>query len=282
MVARRTGPRRSPGRRLVLVGGLALLTVWTLIPIAWMALTSIKPTADLYAKPSLWPRDMTSQNYATVLTQSEFTTWLRNSVVVAVCTTLIAMVVGMLAAYAMTRLDFRGKRLIGNVTIISYLIPPAILFIPLFQIALQFHLSNKAVGLIPIYLIFSVPFCTWLAVSYFRTIPAELEEAALVDGANRLQVLGRIIVPLSLPALAVIALFSFTQSWNEFLFALILISSGPQETLPVGLANYIIGDVLEWGPLMAGSLLASLAPVLIYFLAQRWVVTGLVAGATKG
>lgn len=274
--------RRSWVRRVVLVGGLTLFTIWTLIPIVWMILTSIKPTSDLYTKPSLLPTDLTGANYSTVITQSLFTTWLRNSAMVAVGTTVIAMGVGMLAAYAMTRLDFRGKKLIGNVTIVSYLIPPAILFIPLFQIALQFHLSNKAVGLIPIYLIFSVPFCTWLAISYFRTIPAELEESALIDGATRLQVLARILVPLSLPALAVIALFSFTQSWNEFLFALILISSGTQQTLPVGLADYIIGDVLEWGPLMAGSLIASIAPVLIYFVAQRWVVTGLVAGATKG
>lgn len=273
---------RSWVRRVVLVGGLTLFTIWTLIPVVWMILTSIKPTSDLYTKPSLLPTDLTGANYSTVITQSLFTTWLRNSAIVAVGTTVIAMAVGMLAAYAMTRLNFRGKKLIGNVTIVSYLIPPAILFIPLFQIALQFHLSNKAVGLIPIYLIFSVPFCTWLAISYFRTIPAELEESALIDGATRLQVLARILVPLSLPALAVIALFSFTQSWNEFLFALILISSGTQQTLPVGLANYIIGDVLEWGPLMAGSLIASIAPVLIYFVAQRWIVTGLVAGATKG
>lgn len=274
--------RRSWVRRLVLVGGLTLFTIWTLIPVVWMILTSIKPTRDLYTKPSLLPTDLTGANYSTVITQSLFTTWLRNSAMVAVGTTVLAMAVGMLAAYAMTRLNFRGKKLIGNVTIVSYLIPPAILFIPLFQIALQFHLSNRAVGLIPIYLIFSVPFCTWLAISYFRTIPAELEESALIDGATRIQVLARILVPLSLPALAVIALFSFTQSWNEFLFALILISSGTQQTLPVGLANYIIGDVLEWGPLMAGSLLASVAPVLIYFVAQRWIVTGLVAGATKG
>jgi len=274
--------RRAWVRRVVLITGLTLFTIWTVIPVLWMVLTSIKPTADLYTKPSLIPTDLTGANYTTVITQSLFTTWLRNSAVVAFGTTAVAMCVGMLAAYAMTRLDFRGKKLIGNVTIVSYLIPPAILFIPLFQIALQFHLSNKAVGLIPIYLIFSVPFCTWLAISYFRTIPGELEEAALIDGATRLQVLVRIMVPLSLPALAVIALFSFTQSWNEFLFALILISSGTQQTLPVGLANYIIGDVLEWGPLMAGSILASVAPVVVYFAAQRWIVTGLVAGATKG
>lgn len=269
-------------RRVVMVGGLTVFAVWTLIPVVWMILTSIKPTNDLYTRPKLIPTDLTGANYSTVITQSLFTTWLRNSAMVAVGTTAIAMAVGMLAAYAMTRLDFRGKRFVGNVTIVAYLIPPAILFIPLFQIALQFHLSNKAVGLIPIYLIFSVPFCTWLAISYFRTIPGELEEAALIDGASRLQVLVRIMIPLSLPALAVIALFSFTQSWNEFLFALILISSGTQLTLPVGLADYIIGDVLEWGPLMAGSILASLAPVLVYFMAQRWIVTGLVTGATKG
>lgn len=269
-------------QRIVLVIGLTLLTIWTGVPIVWMILTSIKPTNDLYTHPSIWPVHPTGINYQQVLTQSNFAIWLRNSAMVAVGTTLLALIVGIFAAYALTRLHFRGKRLMGNLAIISYLIPPAILFIPLFQVSISFHLSNKALGLIPIYLIFSVPFCTWLSLSYFRTIPVEIEESALVDGANRVQALVRIILPLALPALAVIALFCFSQSWNEFLFALILISNGNQETVPVGLANYIIGDVFQWGPLMAGSLLASIAPVLIYIVSQRWVVSGLSAGAMKG
>jgi len=158
------------------------------------------------------------------------------------------MVVGVLAAYAVTRLRFRGRRLMGNVTIVTYLIPPALLFIPLFQVAAQFNLTNSTLGLILIYLIFSVPFCTWLSIAHLQAIPIELEEASLVDGCTRLQSLWLIVVPLLLPALAVIALYAFTQAWNEFLYALILISTGSRKTLPVGLADFVVGDVYNWPP----------------------------------
>jgi multiple sugar transport system permease protein len=192
------------------------------------------------------------------------------------------MIAAVLAAYALTRLAFRGRTILARATIVTYLVPAALLFIPLFQIANQLRLSDKATGLVVIYLIFSVPFSTWLAISYFNTIPMELEDAALVDGANRLQSLITIVVPLALPALAVIALFTFTLAWNEFLFAMLLIGRDSQKTLPVGLSDFVKGDVFQWGPLMAASLMASVPPVAIYLLAQRWVVSGLSGGALKG
>jgi multiple sugar transport system permease protein len=269
-------------RRTVLVGGLTVFAIWTLFPFLWIVDTSLKPTSELYQGARLWPKAATLKNYTALFTDSDFLTYFKNSLVVAVATTVIAMVIGVLAAYAMTRLSFRGKGLLGNVTIVTYLVPPALLFIPLFQVAYQFHLTDMAVGLIPVYLIFSVPFCTWLAVSYFSTIPFELEEAAFVDGANRLQALWRVLLPMTLPALAVTALYAFSQAWNEFLFALILISSDSQKTAPLGLVEFIIGDVYQWGPLMAGAVLASVPPILIYVLAQRWIVSGLAAGAVKG
>lgn len=272
---------RSGLRTGVLIGGLGLFTVWTLVPFVWVVETSLKTNRDIFQQATLIPRRVTLQHYSTLLHQSEFVAYFRNSAVVAVSTTVIAMIVGVLAAYAITRLSFRGRAFIGNATIVTYLAPPALLFIPLFQVAHQFHLTDRALGLIPIYLIFSAPFCTWLAVTYFRTIPSELEDAALVDGATRLRSLVAVFLPLSLPALAVIALFAFTNAWNEFLFALLLIARDSQKTVPVGLAQFIIGDVFQWGPLMAGALLASLPPVLVYTLAQRWVVAGLASGATK-
>ncbi len=272
---------RSGLRRAVLIGGLAMFTVWTLFPFMWVLETSLKPNRDIFVEVSLVPRHVSLQHYIALFHQSEFLAYFRNSAIVAVSTTIVAMFVGVLAAYAITRLSFRGRAFVANATIVTYLAPPALLFIPLFQVAYQFHLTDKALGLIPIYLIFSAPFCTWLAITYFRTVPSELEDAALVDGATRLRSLLSVFLPLSLPALAVIALFAFTNAWNEFLFALLLIARDSQKTIPVGLAQFIIGDVFQWGPLMAAVLVASLPPVLIYTLAQRWVVAGLAAGATK-
>ncbi len=274
--------RRKGIRNIVLVAGLAFFSLWTLFPFVWIVETSIKPDRDLYRQVSLIPKRVTSAHYVEVLRDTPFLTYFRNSLLVAGTTTAIAMVIGSLAAYALTRLSFRGRTFVARATIVTYLIPPALLFIPLFQVALQFHLTDKALGLVVIYLIFAVPFSTWLAISYFNTIPSDLEDAALVDGANRLQSLVSVFVPLALPALAVIALFTFTHAWNEFLFALLLIGRDSQKTLPVGLSEFVVGDVFAWGPLMAGSLLASLPPVLIYIAAQRWVVSGLGGGAIKG
>jgi multiple sugar transport system permease protein len=278
----RTWLVRKGLRRIVLVVGLAIFTVWTLFPFVWIVETSLKPDRDIYRKISLWPSRVTDAHYVEVLRETPFLTYFRNSFLVAGTTTLIAMTIAVLAAYALTRLSFRGRTFVARATIVTYLIPPALLFIPLFQVALQLHLTNKALGLVVIYLIFAVPFSTWLAISYFNTVPSDLEDAALVDGATRLQALRSVFIPLALPALAVIALFTFTHAWNEFLFALLLIGRDSQKTIPVGLAEFVVGDVFAWGPLMAGSLIASLPPVLIYVAAQRWVVSGLGGGAIKG
>ncbi len=265
-----------------MVVGLAIFAVWTLFPFVWIIETAIKTNRDLYQEASLIPKHITGQHFQEVVQKTKFLTYLRNSLFVSTGTTVIAMVIGVLSAYAMTRLSFRGRIFMARAIIVTYLVPGALLFIPITQIALQLHLTNKAVGLMVIYLIFTVPFCTWLAISYFNTIPGELEDAALVDGATRLQSLVRVVIPLALPALAVIALFAFTNSWNEFFFALLLVTSDAQKTIPAGLAGLINGDVFQWGALMAMSLLSSLPPILIYILAQKWVVTGLAGGAVKG
>lgn len=269
-------------RTVVMVVGLGIFTIWTLVPFYWIIATSIKTNKDLYQQASLLPQHVTGVHYSEVLHKTKFLTYMKNSLFVSIGTTAIAMVIGVLSAYAMTRLSFRGRTVMARAIIVTYLVPGALLFIPITQIALQLHLTNKAWGLIVIYLIFTVPFCTWLAISYFNTIPKELEDAALVDGATRLQSLVRVIIPLALPALAVIALFAFTNSWNEFFFALLLVTKDSQKTIPAGLAGLINGDVFQWGALMAMSLLSSLPPILIYVIAQKWVVSGLSGGAVKG
>jgi multiple sugar transport system permease protein len=269
-------------RRLVLVVGLALFTIWTLFPLVWIVETSIKPNSEIYSAASLIPRKITGVHYAQLLNDTPFATYFKNSMLVATTTTIVSMIIGVLGAYAITRLDFRGRIFVARTTIVTYLVPGSLLFIPLFQLAFQLGLTDKALGLTVIYLVGAVPFCTWLAISYFSVIPIELEQAALVDGANRLQAMVFVTLPLALPALAVIALYAFTNAWNEFLFALLLIGSDSQKTIPAGLAGLINGDVFQWGALMAGAVVSSVPPVLIYVVAQKWVVSGLAGGAIKG
>lgn len=274
--------RRGGLKKIIIALTLVVFIAWTLVPLAWIVITALKPTREIFTPTALLPSEPTFDHFSHVWNNTDFPTYLRNSLIVATATTVVSMTVALLAAYALTRLDFFGRRFIARSAIVTYLIPGSLLFIPLFQVAHQFKLTDKALGLVVIYLIFAVPFSTWLAISYFNTIPAEIEDAALVDGANRLQVLWTVTIPLALPALAVVALFTFTQAWNEFLFALLLISRDSQKTMPVGLAEFVIGDVFQWGPLMAGALIAAVPPLLIYTIAQRWVVSGLAGGAIKG
>jgi multiple sugar transport system permease protein len=268
-------------RRLVLVVGLGFFALWTLFPLYWIVSTSLKPNAEIYGDAALWPRSVTLIHFDEIFNQTRFGTYFKNSLEVSVLTTICAMAIGVLAAYALTRLTFTGRTFVARSVIVTYLVPGSLLFIPVFQLAYTLGLTDKALGLVVVYMIGTVPFCTWLAISYFNTIPHELEDAAMVDGANRLQSLLFIILPLALPALAVIALFAFTNSWNEFLFALLLIGRDSEKTIPAGLAGLINGDVFQWGALMAGALITALPPVAIYVLAQRWVVSGLASGAVK-
>jgi multiple sugar transport system permease protein len=247
-------------RRLVLVVGLGFFTLWTLFPIYWIVSTSLKPNSEIYGDAALWPRSLTFIHFDEIFNQTRFGTYFRNSLEVSVLTTVCAMAIGVLAAYALTRLTFTGRTFVARSVIVTYLVPGSLLFIPVFQLAYTLGLTDKALGLVVVYMIGTVPFCTWLAISYFNTIPHELEDAAMVDGANRLQSLLFIILPLALPALAVIALFAFTNSWNEFLFALLLIGRDSEKTIPAGLAGLINGDVFQWGALMAGALITALPP----------------------
>jgi len=269
-------------RSIVMVLGLGFFTAWTVFPLLWIVMTSFKTNKEIYQQATFLPTTFTLQHYDHILNKTRFLTYLKNSLMVSTLTTLAAMLIGVLAAYAISRLNFRGRTFMARTTIVTYLVPGSLVFIPLYQIAYQLHLTNKAIGLVVIYLVGTVPFCTWLAISYFNTIPYELEEAALIDGATRTQALTRIVLPLALPALAVIALYAFTQSWNEFLFALLLIGRDSQKTIPSGLAGLINGDTFQWGALMAGALISSIPPILIYIAAQRWVVSGLAGGAVKG
>ena len=269
-------------RRLVLVGGLGLFAIWTGLPLYWIVVTSIKPNLLIYREPQLFPSQVTLDHFRFVLGQTPFLQYIRNSVSVTLVTTSLAMIIGTLAAYAIVRLSFAGRRWVARSVVVTYLVPGSLLFIPMFQVIYTIGLIDNIVGLMLTYLTFTVPFATWMMIAYFRNIPTELDDAALVDGCNRLQALAWIMVPIALPALAVVALFAFTLSWNEFLYALVFIGSDSQKTLTVGLIGLVRGDTFPWGPMMAASLLGALPPTLVYLVSQRWVVSGLAAGGVKG
>lgn len=276
------GARRS-GWRFCTWPVLGLGLFWTLFPFYWMLTTALKPNDDMYRPdPLLVPVRVTWSHFHKVFFGSHFPEFFWNSTLVALATTMLSLVVGIFAAYAIVRLDFRGKNLIARSLIFSYLVPPVLLFIPLFEMIYRFGLLNTRSGLILAYLTFTVPFTTWLLMGYFRTIPVALEEAALVDGCTRLTALFRIILPLSTPAIVVTALFSFTLSWNEFLYALTFTSNPSSQTVTVGLTSTVAEDVFFWGWMMAASFLIAIPPVVLYLLGQRWVVRGLTAGAVKG
>jgi multiple sugar transport system permease protein len=200
---------------------------------------------------------------------------------VGIVVTFIAVAIGALAAYALSRLRFFGRGALARVLVYAYLAPGTMLFIPLFVMMNALGLRDNLVGLVLAHMTFSVPFAAWLLMGYFRSIPVELEEAAMVDGASRLTALLRIVLPLSGPALVVVAVFAFTLSWNEFLYAFVLIQSPSKMTAPVGLFSYLNGDTTYWGQMMAAATLMSVPPLLLYFFGQRWVVSGWTAGAVK-
>jgi|DewCreStandDraft_1066081.scaffolds.fasta_scaffold00424_13 multiple sugar transport system permease protein len=278
------GARRLPiGRGWLIAAYVALIifVLWTIIPFLWMILASLKTNKEIYKDFTLWPREVYFGHYLALM-KGKFGIWLRNSAYVATVTTVLSIVLGALGAYAITRLDFAGRRLMARALVLAYLVPSSLLFIPLFQTVAGLGLADTLGSLILVYPTFTLPFCTWMLVSYFRSIPVELEEAALIDGCSRLGVLFRITIPLSLPAIMVVMLFSFTQAWNEFLYALVFTNSIRTRTVTVGLTQMLGEDVFYWGQMMAGSMLTALPPVIMYTLAQRIVVRGLTLGSVKG
>jgi len=262
---------------------LGLLLLFVLFPFYWMTVTSFKTEDQMRSLVSMfWPSPFVVENYTQLLTKTDFAIWYRNSAFVAVSSTFLATAVGTIGAYALARLRFLGRAFLSSATLITYLVPPSILFIPLYAQIRTMGLADSLAGLIAAYPSFTVPFVTWLLMGYFGSIPEELEEAAMIDGATRFGAFRRIILPLAAPGVLAASLFAFTQAWNEFLYALVFISDVKQRTLPVGLSTFITGDVYGWGYLMAGAVLTTLPVILVYTYLQRYMVEGLTAGSVKG
>ena len=274
----------SLSQKIVSYTSLVLLALVILFPIYYMLLISLKLPADIYRRPTLLPVNATLDNYTQLLTSANlyFLSGIRNSLIVAGAATLVSVFISCLAAYSLVRLKYRYRDWLGRLILFSYLTPASLLFIPLSVIMARLQLGNTLHGLIFVYLTFSTPLSTWLLMGFFRSIPADLEEQAMVDGATRLGAMFRILLPLSAPGLIAVSVFTFTGAWNELLLALILTTSPDIRTIPVALQYLITGDTFRWGLIMAGSVASALPVMVLYYLAQRFVVQGLAAGSVKG
>jgi len=277
----RANPRMVIGR-ILSYAALVLAVLLVLFPIYWMVITSLKVPKEIFRAPSLWPIAPTINNYISLLTEKGFLVAIRNSFIVASTVTVISVLISSFAAYSMVRFRYRFRGFIGRMILFAYLTPTSLLFIPLSIVMAQLHLGNSLFGLILVYLTFSLPLSTWLLQGYFRSVPRELEEQGMVDGLTRFGALIRVVLPLSAPGIAAVAIFTFTGAWNELLLALVLITSESQRTAPLALNYLITSDVLPWGPLMAGAVLSSVPLMILYFIAQRFMVAGLTAGSVKG
>lgn len=262
---------------------MILLLSFVLFPLYWIMITSFKGNLQIGQRVDIfWPNPWTVEQFDRLFTTQPFVVWFRNSAIVAISTTVLSVVLAALGGYALARLRFRGAQGMTTILLITYLLPAALMFIPLYRILTELQLINTLWALILTYPTNMVPFATWLLMGYYRSIPEDLEEAAMVDGATRLTAFIRVTLPLTLPAIAAVTLFSFTNAWKEFLFAFVFINSNHLMTLPVGMAQTIYGDILPWGMLMAASLLISIPVVFFYMFGQRFMISGLTAGSVKG
>jgi multiple sugar transport system permease protein len=259
--------------------------IFALFPFYHMALTSLKTDRELYDRnsvPLLIRQGPTLEHYRMLLWDTAFLTWTKNSLLVTILATTVSVVIGTIAAYALARLRFFGVGSFGTGIFVTYLVPTSLLFLPLAQVVNWLGLADSKWSLVVTYPTFLVPFCTWLLMGYFRTVPKEIEESAMVDGATRVQALLRIILPIAIPGLVCAVLFAFTLSWNEFIYALTFTSSSEEITASVGITSELIrGDIYFWGSLMAGAVLGSIPIVILYVFFLDYYVSGLTAGAVK-
>ncbi len=273
--------RDSISAKLLTYGFLSLFVFMVAVPLYWMVTTAIKTNKELYEEFSYIPRHVTLENFVRVIVREELLTNIRNSFSVAMSTTVFTVIVSAMAAFSIVRYRYPGRDWIGKVILFKYLLPSAMLFIPLYVIVTALGLGNTQMGLMLTYLTFTIPFCTWMLMGYFRGMPVELEEQAMVDGCTKIGALLRILLPLSAPGLVASAIFSFTLAWNEFLLALVITMDQSTMTVPIKLTMMVVGDQYIWGQLMAGAVLASIPVAVLYFIGQRYVVQGLAAGAVK-
>jgi multiple sugar transport system permease protein len=271
--------------KFVLFLAVAFFTIFTLFPFVWMFITSIRAGSELY-QVGEFPfaiKQLTLEHYINLLTETKFLRWMLNSIIVAITSSILALFVGVLASYSIGRLRYRGGGFAALLVFSTYLVPPALLFIPLNVVVNFLHISNTLWAMIVVYLTFLVPFIAWLLSSYFKGLPRDLADAARIDGASRLQAMVIVDFPLVMPGVISVFFFAFTMSWSEYLYAVTFIRSASKLPVSVGVVNALqVGDVYYWGMLMAGALLGSVPVVIIYSFLMDYYLAGLTAGAVKG
>ncbi|MBW1961605.1 MAG: carbohydrate ABC transporter permease [Deltaproteobacteria bacterium] len=267
-------------------GALIPFIIFALFPIYFMFLTSFRVDAELYdleSIPFIFNQPPTLGHYTYIFTKTKFPYWITNSIIVSVLSTGISIPISILAAYSVARLRFKGAATFGIAIFVTYLVPPTLLFVPLTRIMYKLNLADTIWSLVITYPTFLIPFATWLLMGYFRTIPREIEECAMVDGCSRMGVLLRIVLPVSIPGIVCAVLFAFTLAWNEFIYAYSFISSSTQKVVAPGVVTELIrGDVFHWGEIMAGAFIGALPIVIFYVFFLDYYVSGMTAGAVKG
>jgi ABC-type glycerol-3-phosphate transport system permease component len=275
---------RVPDSAFRVISFLVITSLFGMIlfPLYFMATTAFKFEREIYSELTWLPRDPTLSNFRDVIVNFRIPLYLRNTLIVASITTSIVVVISVMAGFALTRLRFPGRAAMARGVLFVYLIPGSLMLIPMYLIIVNLRLKDSYMGLVIANMSFSVPFCTWLMMGYLRSISTEIEEASLIDGCTRLMSLWYIVIPLSIPGIVTAMIFIFNNVWNEFIFALILAQDDAHRMISVGLSNFYRSDYYMVGPMMAGSLIAMAPVVILYILAQRYVVSGLAAGAVKG
>lgn len=274
--------KTSPFQQTLLYLILAVMVVCALFPIYWMLNTSLKLPQEVYnIAPTYFPKRVVFTAYQQLVDKFQFLVNIKNSVIVSVVVSVFSILVSMLAAYAISKLQFKGRGMISKLILYAYLMPHAVLFIPLYIFVTTMGLSNSIWGLIVIYPTITIPYATWMLISYFGSIPVAIEEAAMIDGCSRLEAMVKIVFPLAAPGIAATAIFAFTLCWSEYLYALVVISDSAQKTVTLGLSDMVVGDVFSWGPLMGGSIVASIPVVIMYLVSSRYLVGGMTLGSVK-
>lgn len=273
--------KRTAGQQVLVYVTLAFMLICALFPLYWMLNTSFKSQGEIYnLTPNFWPKQFTWAGYEKLF-EKGFLTNVKNSFVVSLIVSLFSIAVSMLAAYAISKLKFRGRKMISRSILYAYLMPRSVLFIPLYMLVSSIGASNSIWGLMLIYPTITIPYATWMLISYFQSIPDEIEEAAMIDGCSRARTLRSVILPLAAPGLAATFIFAFTLCWSEYLYALVVITKSTDKTITLGLSDMIVGDVFAWGPLMGGSIVASIPVIIMYLFTSKYMVSGMTVGGVK-
>lgn len=260
-----------------------VLLVFCGFPLYWMIVSSVKsPTELLASPPTLWPQELSFRTYVKLFTETNFTTYFWNSIFVSGATTAIVVLLGCLGGYSLTRYRFPGREKVAKLLLLVYMFPPIILVVPLFMFAHRFGLTNSRFGMSLAYISFALPYALWILRAFFQSLPVELEEAAMTDGASRLQACAYIVVPLALPGVIATAIFTFIVAWNDFLFASVLTGRDELKTLPVGINDFFHMALVDWGLVMAAGVMVTIPAIVLFILVQQYLIAGWGAGGLKG